>query len=157
MFGPNPQKTAAVVRATASAREALAAGATDQRLAIARSELEIALVDGGDSLEVEARREGHETLRELRDRLRELGDAKVDRELRPCPSCGSSALLVGQPASVELAGIDVDVVRVVCRACGDVRTRCDEAARAKLAGARSGDGRLVFREVDLGGREGPYR
>jgi len=157
MFGPSPQKTAAVSRATAIAREALTPGASRERIALALSELEVALADGGDAVEGETERQGRAVLRELRERARELAHAALDRALRPCPSCGSSALLVSQPTTLELRRFDVDLVVIVCRACGDLRMRCDDPTRAKLAGLRGDGGHLVFREVDLDARGTPYR
>jgi hypothetical protein len=71
-------------------------------------------------------------------------DAFADETLTPCPSCGGLELLVARECSLEgfyvaNAGAELSFTTVVCRACGDLRMRCeDPGALLELTSARGG-------------------
>jgi len=148
------QKIARIEVAMAEARSALE-GVEVPRLEGATRELRDATLDAwdhGSELGAPA------LLQRMRARVEELEVTALQRALTACPSCKGTELLVSQRSgSVDLGGASVTVVVVVCRACGDVRLRCEDPA-ALAQSVLGGSSIKEFRTITLPAPEtAPFR
>lgn len=119
------QKIARLQTAVESARAAFA-GTDVAQLESATSELRSAILDAYEhGSEIGAK----ELLQRMRARLEELEVSALERTLTACPCCKGTELLVSKRAgTVDLGAANLTVALVVCRACGDIRLRCEDVA-----------------------------
>lgn len=85
-------------------------------------------------------------------------EATVERlaaaAIPPCPACGRGELLVSRNGALET--LPLRVTWIVCRACGELRLRCDDIEEA--VALKSSLGEPYFRAVSVPPAEHPpYR
>jgi hypothetical protein len=147
------QRIARLEAAMANAQPALS-GTDVKLLESAVSELRSASIDEFDH----ARELGATKLLDRMDaRVEELIVATLHRTLTACPCCKGTELLVSRRSgSADLGPAYLTVTLIVCRACGDVRLRCEDPA--KVAQAAIVSDLKAFRSITLPSREAaPFR
>lgn len=147
------QKMARLEAAVANAGPALV-GTDRALLERAASELLAAIADDLDHADKLGAGQLHDR---MVARLEELVVAALHRTLAACPCCKGTELLVSRRSgSVDLGAASLAVTAVVCRACGDVRLRCEDPAAVAQAAIVSE--LKLFRTITLPSRDGaPFR
>jgi hypothetical protein len=122
----------------------------------AASELLLAIVDDFDHARTLGASQLHDR---MAARLEQLIVATLHRTLTACPCCKGTELLVSKrTGSVDLGAANLTVMLVVCRACGDVRLRCDDPAAVAEATVMSLSDLKLFRSITLPARDAaPFR
>jgi hypothetical protein len=147
------QKIARIESAMTSARRALESNDVAQ-IEGAASELRSAILD---AYEHASELGATELLRRMSARLDELVVGGLQRTLTACPCCKGTELFVSKRSgTADFGPCHLKVTLVVCRACGDVRLRCEDLA--EVAGATVAASLQLFREITLPSKDpAPFR